>query len=349
MPRRRPPVSNRPKVMASSPHHLSPLSAISSSSNSSAVVMKFKCVEYGSSADSGRRRQREDPVVSNSTSYYFAPTATRVKQQPNEGGSSNESDEVSSETVDSGLSSDTEGFTPPPLPRRQNKNKAVAAGRQSHHEVDADSQSDVSADSLACLSNDDAHTELTSLASEEGSLIVGQHLKKTLPVSLLSEIRMKAVKLQVYHPPPPSKQQPSVKELGKALDSQLKLRKSSSVPPRSRNVILTMPALSTPSSSSPESTDSYYYQRFHMRENIEIGQHNKTTGQQQPDSPVDDLSFAGLKDILSVEKSGQTIRSHKSGTVRGVRNRVRAGITTFLQGKTFKVSLLSRRRRIFAK
>lgn len=49
----------------------------------------------------------------------------------------------------------------------------------------------------------------------------------------------------------------------------------------------------------------------------------------------DDLSFVGIKDILSVEKAG-TIRSVK-GTVRGVRNRVRAGITTYLQGKTSKV------------
>ena len=49
----------------------------------------------------------------------------------------------------------------------------------------------------------------------------------------------------------------------------------------------------------------------------------------------DDLSFVGIRDILSVEKAG-TIRSVK-GTVRGVRNRVRAGITTYLQGKTSKV------------
>ena len=91
-------------------------------------------------------------------------------------------------------------------------------------------------------------------------------------------------------------------------------------------------------------TTDVYYQRFHMCENIEIDSiknkknSNNNNNNNQPESPIDDLSFVGLKDILNVDKSGQTIRSHKSGTVRGVRNRVRAGITTFLQGKTFKVS-----------
>jgi hypothetical protein len=98
--------------------------------------------------------------------------------------------------------------------------------------------------------------------------------------------------------------------------------------------------------TAPSSFDPLdgYYQRFHMCEYIEIdsknnnNNNNNNNNQNQPESPIDDLSFVGLKDILNVEKSGQTIRSHKSGTVRGVRNRVRAGITTFLQGKTFKVS-----------
>lgn len=67
--------------------------------------------------------------------------------------------------------------------------------------------------------------------------------------------------------------------------------------------------------------------RFHLRENqSSMDDSNGVTD--------DDLSFVGIRDILSVEKGG-TIRSVK-GTVRGVRNRVRAGITTYLQGKTSK-------------
>ncbi len=320
-----------PELMASSPSsHLSP--------SSSATAMKFKCVEYGSSGKNGpgvesdgshRRRQREDPVSNAQVNDFFYFSRGKNNASPSS------ADEVSSDmTVDSGLSSDTEGFTPPPLPRRANKKAVTGSALVIHQREMDDSQSDVSADSLAL--NDDAHTELTSLASSnEGSVSPATaRKKKVLPSSLLSEIRMKAGKqLQPYHPP--TTKQQSVKELGKALDSQLKLRKSSSVPPsRSRNVLLTIPATLT-TTPQPVSFDSDAYQRFHMREYPDVGLNGKMS---LPDSPVDDLSFAGLKDIMNVEKSGQTIRSHKSGTVRGVRNRVRAGITTFLQGKTFKVS-----------
>ncbi|XP_057366801.1 glutaredoxin domain-containing cysteine-rich protein CG12206-like [Daphnia carinata] len=297
-------------------------------------MTKFKCTEYTSSAGhqnlkfqpssltSGtelkKRHQREEDSSSSSGHsdfYYFANRGCANAKS---------SDEVS--TLDSGLSSDTEGFTPPPLPRRVNK-KAVA-------ELLDDSQSDVSADSLAL--NDDAQTDLTSLASSiEVSPATARKTAKALPSNLLSEIRTKAVKLHHYQQPQ------SVKELGKVLDTQLKLQrsKSSSVPPsRSRSLVLPIPQ---PSAAAPSSFDpaDAYYQRFHMCEYVDIAtakNNNNNNNSQQPESPVDDLSFAGLKDIMNVEKSGQTIRSHKSGTVRGVRNRVRAGITTFLQGKTFK-------------
>ncbi|KAI9557543.1 hypothetical protein GHT06_017371 [Daphnia sinensis] len=298
-------------------------------------MTKFKCTEYTSSAGhqnlkfqssvptgselNKRHQQREEDSSSSSGHsdyYYFANRGCANKKS---------SDEVS--TLDSGLSSDTEGFTPPPLPRRVNK-KAVA-------ELLDDSQSDVSADSLAL--NDDAHTDLTSLASSiEVSPATARKTAKALPSNLLSEIRTKAVKLHHYQQPQ------SVKELGKALDTQLKLQrsKSSSVPPsRSRSLVLPIPLAAAPSSFDPADA---YYQRFHMCEYVDVSANSKNNNNnnnnngQQPESPVDDLSFVGLKDILNVEKSGQTIRSHKSGTVRGVRNRVRAGITTFLQGKTFK-------------
>jgi hypothetical protein len=96
------------------------------------------------------------------------------------------------------------------------------------------------------------------------------------------------------------------------------------------------------------SLDADLFSRFYMHENLSLPNEEGTNNSNSLNSPAtspsalpsasDDLSFVGLKDILSVEK-GNTIRSHKSGTVRGVRNRVRAGITTFLQAKTFKVSL----------
>jgi hypothetical protein len=355
-------------ALSSKSHHHS------TSSSSAAVMMKFKCSEYSSSAahqnlsfqssssdvtEQPKKRQQQQQqqpsqlsrelddcssVSSSSSSlvnsdfYFFANRGVGA-------GKGKGPDEISSETVDSGLSSDTEGFTPPPLPRRANKKAVAPCKSEKLVMLMDDSQSDVSADSLAL--NDDAQTELTSLASSSdcggldnnnASPLTGR--KQALPSNLLTEIRTKAVKLHHYQQPQ------SVKELGKALDSQLKLQrsKSSSVPPsRSRSLILPIPPQPqqqqqiAPSSFDPSDC---YYQRFHMCEYIEIdskNNNNNINNSSQPESPIDDLSFVGLKDILNVEKSGQTIRSHKSGTVRGVRNRVRAGITTFLQGKTFKV------------
>lgn len=54
---------------------------------------------------------------------------------------------------------------------------------------------------------------------------------------------------------------------------------------------------------------------------------------------IEDETFAGYKDLLGGDNTS-TIKSAK-GTVRGVRNRVRAGIATFLQiNSTEKVSYM---------
>jgi len=78
-----------------------------------------------------------------------------------------------------------------------------------------------------------------------------------------------------------------------------------------------------------DNTDQYY--RFHMNENVfdEVD----ATAVATAASPSDD-TFAGCKTVATSD----TIRSAK-GTIRGVKNRVRAGIATFLQPKTNKVSL----------
>lgn len=66
-------------------------------------------------------------------------------------------------------------------------------------------------------------------------------------------------------------------------------------------------------------TDVYY--NFHLNENVACEETVKSV-------KVDDDDFAGVKDLLG--DGASTIRSAK-GTVRGVKNRVRAGIATFLQ------------------
>lgn len=81
-------------------------------------------------------------------------------------------------------------------------------------------------------------------------------------------------------------------------------------------------------SSLSYETDCYY--NFHLNENVEEQQ--EVTEEEDKDE-----TFAGYKDLLSDGSS--TIRSAK-GTVRGVKNRVRAGIATFLQiNSTTKVRI----------
>jgi len=77
-----------------------------------------------------------------------------------------------------------------------------------------------------------------------------------------------------------------------------------------------------------DNTDQYY--SFHMNENVfdEVD----AAAVAAAAKPTDD-TFAGCKTAATSD----TIRSAK-GTIRGVKNRVRAGIATFLQPKTNKVS-----------
>ncbi|KAE9538657.1 hypothetical protein AGLY_005756 [Aphis glycines] len=78
-----------------------------------------------------------------------------------------------------------------------------------------------------------------------------------------------------------------------------------------------------------DNTDQYY--SFHMNENVfdEVD----AAAVAAAAKPSDD-TFAGCKTAAA---TSDTIRSAK-GTIRGVKNRVRAGIATFLQPKTNKVS-----------
>ncbi|RZC40039.1 hypothetical protein BDFB_002332 [Asbolus verrucosus] len=71
--------------------------------------------------------------------------------------------------------------------------------------------------------------------------------------------------------------------------------------------------------SLPYDTDMFY--KFHLNEHL-------SEDDPPPSKVVEDETFAGYKDLLG--DGASTIRSAK-GTVRGVKNRVRAGIATFLQ------------------
>lgn len=79
-----------------------------------------------------------------------------------------------------------------------------------------------------------------------------------------------------------------------------------------------------------DNTDQYY--SFHMNENV-FDEVDATTVAATNGNRTED-TFAGCKTAATSD----TIRSAK-GTIRGVKNRVRAGIATFLQPKTNKVNM----------
>ncbi|KAF0764677.1 Uncharacterized protein FWK35_00011611 [Aphis craccivora] len=79
-----------------------------------------------------------------------------------------------------------------------------------------------------------------------------------------------------------------------------------------------------------DNTDQYY--SFHMNENVFDEVDAAAVAAAAAAKPSDD-TFAGCKTAAASD----AIRSAK-GTIRGVKNRVRAGIATFLQPKTNKVS-----------
>ena len=287
----------------------------------SSAMLKLKCVEFGSSPS------LISPASSSESDFCFY------------------SKEMNETTADSGLSSDTDGCTPPPSQRPLRKSARSA------NSVD-DSQSDVSADSLA---------EEQNVAPLSPAL--NKRKKKKLPGNLMTEIRQKANEMQLLRQKKQlvqlqqhAQQQKMQQNIGKQQHAQqqqvtsnqvpelpIKLRKSNTTLSlmSNRNLVLSLPAIPA-QRELLDSEEDGAYQKFHLREyQPALPENNKAVagqGAAAGQAGGEDLSFVGVRDILNVQNGGLTIRSHKSGTVRGVRNRVRAGITTFLQGRTFKVS-----------
>lgn len=88
---------------------------------------------------------------------------------------------------------------------------------------------------------------------------------------------------------------------------------------------------STSGSDSDNEPRSIYendkYISFHLNERMD---NDHTSARATIERPRDDDSFAGYRDIRAASSLASTIRSSK-GTIRGVKNRVRNGIATFLQ------------------
>lgn len=86
---------------------------------------------------------------------------------------------------------------------------------------------------------------------------------------------------------------------------------------------------------SIDETNTDRFLCFHLNEN---NFNDVKPGQKVND---DDDSFAGIKSLTEKNTPSATIRSAK-GTVRGVKNRVRAGIATFLNNNSTKVNKICR-------
>lgn len=225
-----------------------------------------------------------------------------------------------SDTLDSGTCSDLDG-TPPPLPKKKGnggitvtvingQHKRVTSSTSSGVDLDSDdNESSISYDSLNSgeLHQDAAIVSLTSAIAVKPQ----ESSAGGLPLGLLQDIRQRNIKLShtetVMKTPPVT----TIVDESTYEDRKEKEKQEMCV------------------SSLTYDTDCYY--NFHLHENQE-------EEEVAPIAIIENETFAGYKDLLSDGSS--TIRSAK-GTVRGVKNRVRAGIATFLQiNSTAKVSHL---------
>lgn len=220
-----------------------------------------------------------------------------------------------SDTLDSGTCSDLDG-TPPPLPKKKNSSISVTVISAQHKRApsltssgaDADSDDNESSISYDSLNGAESLTEASAMT-------VHGHLQSNgvLPQGLLQDIRQRNVKLtevEIREKTPLPTQELACEEL----------KEDQKIPESNSSVI----------GGFKYDADCYY--SFHLNENVE-------EKQEQPDVEEKDETFAGYKDILG-DDGASTIRSAK-GTVRGVKNRVRAGIATFLQiNSSTKVSML---------
>lgn len=227
-----------------------------------------------------------------------------------------------SDTLDSGTCSDLDG-TPPPLPKKKGNgitvtvinghHKRVTSSTSSGVDLDSDdNESSISYDSLNSgeLHQDAAVVSLTSAVATT-SIKTQESSGGGLPQGLLHDIRQRNVKLS-----------PTETVIKNSVEKDIKTS------PPATTVIVDESTYEERKekekqemcvSSFTYDTDCYY--NFHLNE-------NKQEEEVVPVTINENETFAGYKDLLSDGSS--TIRSAK-GTVRGVKNRVRAGIATFLQ------------------
>lgn len=230
-----------------------------------------------------------------------------------------------SDTLDSGTCSDLDG-TPPPLPKKKSAGVSVTLIGGKHtinHEGDSDNDSNISCDSLN--SGDLQPDAKDSKSKTKASAF--------LPQRLLRDIRDRSTKLT--QSPETIKQdeddtEEEIPKLSKLMTPKVVVDETSYQSRKQKEEQERQSKLFADMLHNP----NQFYD-FHLNEHL-IDETDKVV----PVKKTEDETFAGLKNIIGCEDS-KAIRSAK-GTVRGVKNRVRAGIATFLQiNSTVKVSQYS--------
>uniref|UniRef100_A0A1Y1LE31 Glutaredoxin domain-containing protein n=1 Tax=Photinus pyralis TaxID=7054 RepID=A0A1Y1LE31_PHOPY len=239
-----------------------------------------------------------------------------------------------SDTLDSGTCSDLDG-TPPPLPKKKNSGVTVTVIGAQHKrpssltssgaDVDSDdNESNISCDSL---NSGELPAEIVSSRPASLELESPTRVKKAnafLPQGLLQDIRDRSVKLS----------QIAVDDLDRQMTQTCLETCSVYETPASPKAIIDESTYEDRKQHEKEQKDNatlinsltYDADRFY---NFHLNEHVEEDKDIVPIRKVtEDESFAGYRDILGADGSS-TIRSAK-GTVRGVKNRVRAGIATFL-------------------
>lgn len=267
-----------------------------------------------------------------------------------------------SDTLDSGTCSDMDS-TPPPLPKKKSSSVTVTVIGAQHKrassltssgaEVDSDdNDSNISCDSLNSseLNGIAAEGNKTSKCPSPPALpdYVQNNNKKNafLPQGLLQDIRDRSAKLSSSEIASEVSQtngkitvettlaRPIEESCTKAVIASPEkpiVDESTYEDRKNEQKQKELEASIAKSANYTYEADKYY--KFHLNENV-IEEENKEV---EVKDPQDEELFAGYKDILGTNTSS-TIKSAK-GTVRGVKNRVRAGIATFLQiNSTTKVN-----------
>uniref|UniRef100_A0A1B6FBM5 Glutaredoxin domain-containing protein n=2 Tax=Proconiini TaxID=565685 RepID=A0A1B6FBM5_9HEMI len=224
-----------------------------------------------------------------------------------------------SDTLDSGTCSDLDGSTPPPLPKKTavtvtvNRVNHQRGGSLTSSGAEVESDDEISCDSLNS-SELDGSTEGKQEEAAIEPVIQGESriFQTTEPgvediIERTSEISL-------------TEKGEKHKILSKNVSNESNSSRNSVVEERTyeeRKKIPDAPILDP---------DSYY--KFHLNEN-----------RFEPEVPSarqdDEDLFAGCKGYQEGDPAAATIRSSR-GTIRGVKNRVRAGIATFLQMQSTK-------------